>query len=324
MGLINRPTVSVLIPAFNAAPFLERAVNSALSQTLKSVEVVIVDDSSTDRTLEIARRLSGRYPNVQVVPLPENGGPAVARNAGIAAAAGKWLAVLDADDAYDPDHLERLCNIAEEYRAEVVLSNFCFFDPASQVRGAEGVSEQQLPRAITKYEYVARAKPFLDHQDWGLLKPMFSAAFLRRQSISYPTHSRHGEDFLMMLDCLLAGGCVVVSPKPTYLYTYRSSGWSRTSVDYRAVVDQSAALLHDPRITADAELLRHLDSRIAAVKRLAAEFEARVLFDKGALVGLMARSFRDCNVGRAVARLLIKRLSNLVRLHSRTKAISRG
>jgi succinoglycan biosynthesis protein ExoO len=323
MEQISRPTVSVLVPAFNATPFLERSVNSALNQTLKSLEIIIADDASTDNTLELARRLSETHPNVRVIALPENGGPARARNAAIAAATGKWLAVLDADDAYDPEHLEGLCRIAEEHRADVVLSNFSFFDPVSHVRGADGLSQQHLPRVVTRYEYVAHARPFLDHQDWGLLKPLLSTAFVRERSISYPTHSRHGEDFLMMLDCLLASGRVVVSPTPTYLYTYRSSGWSRTTVDYHAVVAESADLLHDPRIARDAEMVRHLKLRISAVKRLAGEFEGRILVDKGALVDLTLRSFRDYYVGRAAARLIMKRLLNWVRV-SRARAISGG
>lgn len=303
----------MLVPAFNATPFLERSVNSALKQTLKSVEIVIADDFSTDGTLELARRLSETHPNVRVVALPENGGPAAARNAAIAAATGEWLAILDADDAYDPDHLERLCKIAEEHRADVVLSNFSFFDPVSQVRGANGVPPQDPPRVVTRYEYVAHARPFLDHQDWGLLKPMLSTAFVRERSISYPTHSRHGEDFLMMLDCLLAGGRVVVSPAPTYLYTFRSSGWSRTTVDYRAVVAQSAALLNDLRIARDTEMVRQLKSRISAVECLAGEFEGRILLEKRAFVDLLLRSFKDYYVARTTARLVTKRLLRLLR-----------
>lgn len=324
MGQTNKPTVSVLVPAFNAIPFLNRSVNSALEQTLKSVEIIIVDDSSTDGTLELARRLSDTYPNVRVVALLENGGPAAARNAAIAAATGDWLAILDADDAYDTDHLEGLCKIAEEHRADVVLSNFSFFDPVSQVRGADGVPSQDPPRVITRHEYVAHSRPFLDNQDWGLLKPMLSTAFVRQRSISYPTHSRHGEDFLMMLDCLLAGGRIVVSPRPTYLYSHRGSGWSRTIVDYRAVAAQSAALLHDPRIAHDTEMLRQLKSRISAVKRLAGEVEGRNLFDKSALVDLTLRSFSDYYVCRAAMRLVLKRLLNLVRVHSRTKIKTKG
>jgi succinoglycan biosynthesis protein ExoO len=311
MGHVSNPTVSVLIPAFNASSFLVRAVTSALNQTLKSTEIVIVDDASTDNTLAVARGLSTAHSNVRVVVLPKNGGPAIARNAAIDAAKGEWLAILDADDAYDPDHLERLCLIAAQHRADIVLSNFCYFDPDSKARGSAGIPQEGLPRVVDSYEYVANARPYLDHQDWGLLKPMLKAAFVRARSISYPIYSRHGEDFLMMLDCLLADGRVIVSPAPTYLYTHRGSGWSRTTVDYRAVATQSAALTRDPRIAHDHEMVRLLNSRISAIKRLSGEYKGRTLLENRAFSDLLLQSFTDFYVAQATTRFALRRLRRL-------------
>jgi succinoglycan biosynthesis protein ExoO len=311
MGHVSNPTVSVLIPAFNASPFLLRAVTSALNQTLNSIEIVIVDDASTDNTLALARGLSTAHSNIRVVALPQNGGPAIARNAAIDAANGEWLAILDADDAYDRDHLERLCMIAAKHRADIVLSNICYFDPDSEARESAAIPQEGLPRVVDRYEYVANARPYLDHPDWGLLKPMLKAAFARTRSISYPIHSRHGEDFLMMLDCLLADARVVVSPAATYLYTHRSSGWSRTTVDYRAVAAQSAALIRDPRIARDHKMVRLLNSRVSALKRLAGEYKGRTLLENGAFGSLLVQSFTNYNIARATARLAVRQLRKI-------------
>jgi succinoglycan biosynthesis protein ExoO len=305
------PTVSVLIPAFNAACFLERAVTSALSQTLRPSEIIIVDDASTDTTLTLARDLSRDHSSIRVVALPRNGGPAIARNAAIDAATGEWLAILDADDAYDPDHLERLSLIAVEQRADIVLSNFRYFDPDSETRGSAGIPQDDRPRVVDRYEYVANARPFLDHQDWGLLKPMLKAAFVKTRSISYQIHSRHAEDFLMMLDCLLADGRIVISPAPTYLYTHRGSGWSRTTVDYRAVAAQSAGLIRDPRIAHDREMVRLLNSRISALKRLTGEYRGRTLLENRAFRDLLFQSFTDYHVAKATTRFALRRLRRL-------------
>jgi succinoglycan biosynthesis protein ExoO len=311
MGHASVPTVSVLIPAFNAASFLERAVTSALNQTLKSIEIVIVDDASTDNTLALAQDLCRDYSNIRVVALPRNGGPAIARNAAIDAANGEWLAILDADDAYDPDHLERMRVVAAEHHADIVLSNFCYFDPGSETRGSAGIPQDDRPRVVDRYEYVANTRPYLDHQDWGLLKPMLNAAFIKARSISYPIYSRHGEDFLMMLDCLLADGRIVISPAPTYLYTHRGSGWSRTTVDYRAVAAQSATLIRDPRIAHDHEMTRLLNARISALKRLAGEYEGRTLLENRAFSDLLLQSFTDYYIARATTRFALKRLRRL-------------
>src|SRR5206468_8067951 len=86
------PTVSVVIPAFNAADYIAAAIESALAQTYPAEEVIVVDDGSTDDTAAIAMRFS--HP-VRVLQKP-NGGPASARNTGISAASGTWIALLDA------------------------------------------------------------------------------------------------------------------------------------------------------------------------------------------------------------------------------------
>jgi glycosyltransferase involved in cell wall biosynthesis len=95
------PRVSGVIPAYNAEEFLAETIQSALAQTYPLVELVIVDDGSSDRTAEVA----GRFPNARVIRTP-NRGPGAARNTGVAAASGEWIAFLDADDLWHPQKTE--------------------------------------------------------------------------------------------------------------------------------------------------------------------------------------------------------------------------
>lgn len=95
--------LSVVIPAFNAATTIRSAVRSALSQTVSVLEVIVVDDGSTDATAEVVAGIGD--PRVQLVSR-SNGGPSAARNAGIAAARGEWIAFLDADDLWLPRYVE--------------------------------------------------------------------------------------------------------------------------------------------------------------------------------------------------------------------------
>jgi glycosyltransferase involved in cell wall biosynthesis len=96
-------SISVVIPAYNAASLLPRAVESVLAQTLQPCDIVVVDDGSNDKTLEVA----SRYGNAVRVLKKQNGGPASARNLGVQNTAGKWIAFLDADDSWLPGKLER-------------------------------------------------------------------------------------------------------------------------------------------------------------------------------------------------------------------------
>jgi glycosyltransferase involved in cell wall biosynthesis len=97
------PLVSVVIPTYNRASLIPAAIESVLGQTYKNIELIIVDDGSTDNTQEV---LSGYGDRVRVV-LQENRGPAIARNRGIAVAKGDIIAFLDSDDQWLPTKLER-------------------------------------------------------------------------------------------------------------------------------------------------------------------------------------------------------------------------
>jgi len=105
-------SVSVVVPAFNAARTLTETVESALSQTVRDLEVIIVDDGSSDGTVAVARSIQD--PRVRVVTR-ENGGAAAARNTGISEATGTWVAFLDADDIWLPTKIERQLAYAAEH-----------------------------------------------------------------------------------------------------------------------------------------------------------------------------------------------------------------
>lgn len=111
----TEPVVSVIIPAYNATRTLEATLRSALAQTVRNIEVTIVDDGSKDDTLAFARRLAAVDDRVRVLTRP-NGGVAAARNTGIRAARGRYVALLDADDLWVPHKLERQLRVLESDR----------------------------------------------------------------------------------------------------------------------------------------------------------------------------------------------------------------
>lgn len=102
------PLVSTIIPAYNAEAFIHKAINSALEQTHHPYEIIVVDDGSSDRTADVA----ARYP-VTVIRQP-NGGPASARNTGIKAASGEWIALLDHDDTWMPEKTAQQLALADD------------------------------------------------------------------------------------------------------------------------------------------------------------------------------------------------------------------
>ena len=97
------PTVSIIVPTYNAGQYVTDSITSALNQTCKTTEIIVVDDGSTDDTVERVRAFGRRVTLYQ----QENAGAAAARNHGAELATGEWLAFLDADDLWAPDKLER-------------------------------------------------------------------------------------------------------------------------------------------------------------------------------------------------------------------------
>ncbi len=99
--------IAVVIPTYNRARFLRECIESALSQTLPPAGVYVVDDASSDETPQLMQQWYGEHPNVIYIRLSENRGPAYARMKGIQEANAEWIAFLDSDDVWTPDHLEK-------------------------------------------------------------------------------------------------------------------------------------------------------------------------------------------------------------------------
>lgn len=119
--MTHRPSISILIPAYNAAPYLEAAVRSLQAQCYTDWEAVIADDCSTDATSEIASRLAKEDPRVRVIKLEKNSGTVFEpRRRAALAARGRYVLALDADDLLEPDYLQKMLSRAEASGASMV------------------------------------------------------------------------------------------------------------------------------------------------------------------------------------------------------------
>ena len=117
--------LSLIIPAYNSAPFLAKCIDSMLqSTTAEKLEILVVNDGSTDSTPEIAQDYCTRYPNIVHLISQENKGHGGALNAGCAAASGKYLKVIDADDRVDAQGLTALIAALENCESDVVLTHY--------------------------------------------------------------------------------------------------------------------------------------------------------------------------------------------------------
>ena len=124
------PTISVIIPAYNAEKTIQETIESVLNQTFQDLELIVINDGSTDKTLEIVSSLSDS--RLQVFSFP-NSGPQKSRNRGISLATGEYLSFIDADDLWTPDKLKRQLQALQEHpEAGVVYSWTDYIDESGQ------------------------------------------------------------------------------------------------------------------------------------------------------------------------------------------------
>lgn len=119
--------VSVIIPAYNASRHIKRCISSVSNQSLSDIEILIIDDGSTDDTLSICNSLASSDKRIRVISRP-NGGVASARNCGIENARGQYISFLDSDDFFDSDMLMSLYSAACEYNADIVFDGLRYVD----------------------------------------------------------------------------------------------------------------------------------------------------------------------------------------------------
>jgi succinoglycan biosynthesis protein ExoO len=205
------PKVSVIMPAFNASKTIVRSIDSALSQTMDDLEVIVADDRSTDGTPELVRTHYRADPRVRVIEMERNGGPSAARNAAMDVAGGEWLAILDADDAWLP---ERIDTLLREGDCDLLADQLIAYDSVAQTETGPFLRRSFSGNA----DLVRILRPPLGF-DLGFLKPFVRRDFIERHAIRYPEDMRHGEDYMFLIRILVNGGRFRVLSYAGYVYT---------------------------------------------------------------------------------------------------------
>jgi succinoglycan biosynthesis protein ExoO len=322
--------VSYVIPAYNAAAHIEAAVRSGLAQADVRVEMIVVDDASSDDTSDVVARIvsetSGGSASVKLIRLRENGGPSRARNAGIEAARGRWIGILDADDALEPDRTRHLLGLAEASGAQIVADNFSRIDGAGRsLSTAFPAGREPYSFIIAPADYLCDNVPMGTGFASGYLKPMFRASLLSRDAgdgasaIRYDEAVRVGEDFLFCLEAMLAGGLYVVSSRPGYRYSVREGSLSHRigsgSIDHLETGTNRLRMRWGHRSTPaiDAAFERYL----AGLERTRAFLAVTEQAKSGSVLGAVSTAGRNPDIWPLVARFGMEALTRRAGLRRR-------
>lgn len=214
--------ISIIIPVYNAEKYLDRCLYSVLDQDFTSYEVILVDDGSTDSSLQICERHAACDPRVKVV-LKTNGGVSSARNAGIEAATGDRLMFLDCDDVLEPDALELL----SRHDADIVVGGFR--------KVVDGKTDYvRSPRRDRKYSGIGQLPGFFDdvigRKDCRLLNSscfkLFRRSLIADNGIRFDERLRYGEDKIFVLKYLCHIGSAATISSVVYDYVLQNESLS--------------------------------------------------------------------------------------------------
>ncbi|WP_165176640.1 glycosyltransferase [Desulfovibrio sp. ZJ369] len=203
--------LSVIVPAYNAAPWLARCLDALLAQELRGLEIILVDDASTDATPDIGRRYAATCPGrIRFLAQPRNMGPGAARNAGLAVAQGEYLGFADADDLPDPQMFLRLYEAARAASAQVAVCG---------MRVVTGEKTRiLLPEHIHCAQDLLRDSNLLS-SPWNKI---YQRAFIEAKGIRFP-QSRMSEDMAFAFKALAGEPGLVCVNSALYAYVKHGS-----------------------------------------------------------------------------------------------------
>ncbi|MEO0036346.1 MAG: hypothetical protein RLZZ501_2369 [Pseudomonadota bacterium] len=217
----SAPAVSVVMACRNVGPFLDAALASVRQQSLAAIEILLVDDGSTDDTARRARAHAAADPRLRLLE-GRGEGPGAARNRALAVARGDWLAVMDGDDLIHPRRLEILLAAAGTTPAEIVADTLLAFQAGPPGRRhaytLPAGPDWQRPVEIDLPAYLLANRLFGGGAALGYLKPLIRRDWLAARGIAYDPGLRIGEDYDLIARLLAAGARFRVLPSPLYFY----------------------------------------------------------------------------------------------------------
>ena len=273
------PVVSVVMANRDAGPFIAEAVRSVLGQSLRELELILVDDASIDDSAARARAAGIGDPRLRIVSLPRSLGPGGARNRALAEVRGRFVAIVDSDDVIAPDRFESLLALAEAEDADLVADNLLQFSAAGDhgllLDGPRWTRRRQVGLA----EFIDSNRMYVRQANLGYLKPMIRRALLSRVAPGYDEGLRVGEDYELVARLLASGARYWIDPVARYRYRRHAASTShrlrRTDLEALVAADDRFRRL-DSLTAADLAMLDRrrrtlqralaFDSFIAALK----------------------------------------------------------
>ncbi len=197
---MSKPDISVIITVYNRMSFIDNCIMSVLDLTDVNCEVILIDDGSTDRSLEICRSYEARYCNVKVISL-KNSGISVARNAGLDSARGDYICFLDDDDVMTPGGLKVMLEAMKNYDVDIVVGNYEKVNEDGSFSGGSNMPEYVKNKVLNPDEYWAAS--FDPNRTW-VFTVNWAKLYKKEiwEGLRFPPEFRKSEDEYVLADIL--------------------------------------------------------------------------------------------------------------------------
>ena len=252
--------ISVIIPVYNIKDYIERAVKSVLAQTYTNIELVLVDDGSTDGSSELLDQLC-RTDNRIIVLHKENGGVTSARLYGTSKATGNWIGFVDGDDVIEPDMYERLLSNALKYNADISHCGYqmCFPDRTDFYYNSGRLVIQDHETALTDLVEGKFVEP-------GLWNKLFKKALMNTllESGKMDLELRYMEDLLMNYYLFSYASNAIYEDFCPYYYMIHKGSVMTSNDNLRKVLDPLRVFKQIRSDTSDKAIITIVDRRIGA------------------------------------------------------------
>ena len=236
IGMRNQTDlISVIVAAYNIADYIERGINSIRSQTYQNLEIIVVDDGSTDGTGDICDNLALKDARVRVIH-KENSGPAQARNVGIAQAKGSYIGFVDGDDWIDPDMYEKMLGALREQNADIAICRY------RQVHKTH-TEDQSVDRAIVFEGQEALQYYVQETEEYAIQNAAWNKLYKKEIliGITFPAGKWYEDIMFATMALARASRCIYLD---TACYNYiidREGSIMNTQINPRTFTDQIPA-----------------------------------------------------------------------------------
>ncbi len=183
--------ISIIVPVYNGEKFIDKCFESLINQTYKNIEVIAIDDGSSDKSYDKLKQYSNKYPFIKCYH-QTNKGPSITRNNGITYATGSYITVLDVDDWFDHDFLEKMITNNEKY--DLIIGGYRRIYESGKI----------------DFEYVLKKSDWNKYRRVTVWAKIYKTSFIKKNKITYPQDRIYGEDVVYTMRCM--------SKKPTVCF----------------------------------------------------------------------------------------------------------